>query len=70
VNVGANVSVQFSDVLLYASRSVTSPVQFKVHGKLPVSGVSVSSRPSSVSEFWGIKNRDDFHTRRTRYVVL
>ena len=38
-----NVSVQFSDVLLYASRSVTSPVQFKVHGKIPVSGVTVSS---------------------------
>jgi len=35
--------VQFSDVLLYASRGMTSSVQFKVHGRLPVSGITVSN---------------------------
>jgi len=41
-NQHVTMSVQCSDVLLYASRSVTSPAQFKVHSKLPVSGMTVS----------------------------
>ena len=41
-------SLQFSDVLVYTSRT-TSPVpQFKVHGQLPLRGVSVEQTDSQL----------------------
>ncbi|KPP63762.1 FERM, RhoGEF and pleckstrin domain-containing protein 1-like, partial [Scleropages formosus] len=39
----------FNDVLLYTSRGMTASNQFKVHGQLPLYGMTVSSPPP----FWG-----------------
>lgn len=41
---------QFSDMLVYTSRTSASLLQFKVHGQLPLRGMTVSdSSPSFVS---------------------
>lgn len=36
--------LQFNDVLLYTSRGLTASNQFKVHGQLPLYGMTVSMR--------------------------
>jgi len=33
---------QFSDMLIYASRTATRSLQFRVHGRLSVAGMAVS----------------------------
>lgn len=35
--------VQFNDVILYTSRGMTATNQFKVHGQLPLHGMTVST---------------------------
>lgn len=47
--------VQFSDVILYTSRGMTPTNQFKVHGQLPLHGMTVSS--ASLSSTRSASNR-------------
>lgn len=47
--------VQFSDVILYTSRGMTPTNQFKVHGQLPLHGMTVSS--ASLSSTQSASNR-------------
>lgn len=37
------LAFQFNDVLLYTSRGLTASNQFKVHGQLPLYGMTVSA---------------------------
>lgn len=50
--------LQFNDVLLYTSRGLTASNQFKVHGQLPLYGMTVSVQcgraPSVKSTFLGV----------------
>lgn len=39
-----SLPLQFNDVLLYTSRGLTASNQFKVHGQLPLYGMTVSMR--------------------------
>lgn len=48
---------QFNDVLLYTSRGLTACNQFKVHGQLPLYGMTVSSWAGhrGVRTLWALK---------------
>lgn len=46
-----SVVYQFSDVLLYTSRGITASNQFKIHGQLPLRGMTVRTSSTSTLHF-------------------
>ncbi|XP_017547790.1 FERM, ARHGEF and pleckstrin domain-containing protein 1 [Pygocentrus nattereri] len=55
----------FSDVLLYTSRGITSSNQFKVHGQLPLRGMTIRES----EEEWGVPHCFTLVTQRQSVVV-
>ena len=47
---GSSDLFQFSDMLVYASRTATPLLQFKVHGQLPLRGMIVSISVSVLTD--------------------
>uniref|UniRef100_A0AAY4D394 FERM, ARHGEF and pleckstrin domain-containing protein 1 n=1 Tax=Denticeps clupeoides TaxID=299321 RepID=A0AAY4D394_9TELE len=56
---------QFNDVLLYTSRGMTSTNQFKVHGKLPLRGMTIRES----SDEWGVPHAFTLVGQRQSVVV-
>uniref|UniRef100_A0A4W4GKR0 FERM, ARHGEF and pleckstrin domain-containing protein 1 n=1 Tax=Electrophorus electricus TaxID=8005 RepID=A0A4W4GKR0_ELEEL len=57
----------FSDVLLYTSRGITASNQFKVHGQLPLRGMTVRAEESE--DEWGVPHCFTLVTPRQSLVV-
>ncbi|KAM9486648.1 FERM, ARHGEF and pleckstrin domain-containing protein 1 isoform 2-T2 [Clarias gariepinus] len=55
----------FSDVLLYTSRGITASNQFKVHGQLPLRGMTIRES----EEEWGVPHCFTLVTQRQSVVV-
>ncbi len=43
--------LQFSDILVYASRTATPSLQFKIHGQLPLRGMIVEQTDAVTNSF-------------------